>query len=242
MVAWREWLDAMRGTLRCTRAEALALAVLAAGAVVVTAGLLWLAVPAADPAGDLAEGADPVDPAAPADPTDPADPGKPAAPADPTTGEPVAPTPAAPAEPDPVAVHVTGQVAQPGVVTLSDADRVTDAVEAAGGPTAGADLEAVNLARPLRDGERLHVPHVDDDAATRAAAQAPDGQAEDAPVPLNTADAAALEALPGVGEVTAERILSHREAHGDFAAVEELLEVPGIGEATLEQLRDHLTL
>lgn len=242
MAQWQEHLEVVRGALRCTRAEGLALAVLATGAVAVLGVVLWLAVPADEPAagdtlGDAAEGEGP-EALAPTAPDRTGSEGSPDA-QESSPGQPSASSPAEPAQPAPVTVHVSGHVARPGVVTVTEDDRVADAIGAAGGAVDGADLEALNLARIVRDGERVHVPHVDDDAAARAKAHA-DAAGDDQPVSLNHADAAALEELPGVGEVTAQRILDHRDAHGEFTAVDELLEVPGIGEATLEQLRDHL--
>jgi competence protein ComEA len=129
-----------------------------------------------------------------------------------------------------ITVHVSGAVAAPGLVSLSSGSRVADAVLAAGGALPGADLGSLNLAAPLVDGQQLVVPH---QMPADGAAVASDGR-----VRINTADATALEALPGVGPVLAQRIVAHREAHGAFSTVEDLLEVPGIGESKLAALRD----
>jgi len=232
MDPWRERLEAVLAVLRCTRAEALALAVLTAGAVVAVGVVVWAAQPGEDPdapaGGQLPPGLaeDGSGDAADAAPATPAPPGT-----DASGGEP---------EPEEAVVHVAGEVARPGVVTVPGDARVEEAIAAAGGATRGADLAAVNLARTVEDGELLTVPHVDDEASPpEEAERADDGETA---VALNDADAEALEQLPGVGEVTAARIIEHREAHGDFAAVDELLEVPGIGEATLDELRDHVEL
>ena len=128
-----------------------------------------------------------------------------------------------------ITVHVSGAVATPGLVELPAGSRVADAVVAAGGALPGADLAALNLAAPLVDGQQLVVPELSGDAP----AVASDGR-----VRINTADAAALDALPGVGPVLAARIVAHRDAHGPFAVIEDLLEVPGIGEAKLAGMRD----
>jgi competence protein ComEA len=138
-----------------------------------------------------------------------------------------------------VAVHVAGRVRRPGLVRLAAGSRVQDAVRAAGGATAGANLDAVNLARKLVDGEQIRVP-------ARGEAVAPpapqDGQAAPAgPLDLNSATVEQLEALPGVGEVTAGRIVAYRSAH-PFTSVDELLEVPGIGQRRFEQLKDLVTV
>ena len=127
-------------------------------------------------------------------------------------------------------IHVSGAVAGPGLVSLPSGSRVADAVVAAGGALPGADLGSLNLAAPLVDGQQLVVPYP---ALTDGTPVASDGR-----VRINTADATALEGLPGVGPVLAQRIVAHRDAHGPFVTVEDLLEVPGIGESKLAALRD----
>src|SRR5690606_5402231 len=131
-----------------------------------------------------------------------------------------------------VIVHVAGWVQKPGLVKVPEGARVGDVLSAAGGVRPGASLDAVNLAQPVADGQQIVVPGPD---ATAVAGSTP---ADDGLVHLNTATAADLETLPGVGPVLAERIIAHREARGGFAQVEDLLEVPGIGEAKLADLRD----
>ena len=149
--------------------------------------------------------------------------------------------PGAPAAED-VVVHVVGQVAAPGVVTLAAGARVTDAIAAAGGPTAEADLSALNLARELVDGEQVAVPRPGEVLA--GASPAEKGDAAGAPptpsdvLDLNTADATALDALPGIGPVLAQRIVDWRSEHGRFTSVDELGEVSGIGPSVLEGLRE----
>jgi competence protein ComEA len=128
-------------------------------------------------------------------------------------------------------VHVAGAVADPGLVEVPQGARVADAVAAAGGTLRTADVAALNLAAPVRDGEQIHVPE-------HIAAGEPGGRTDDGRVRINTADAAELEELPGVGPVLAGRIVAFREQAGPFATVEDLLDVPGIGEATLAGLRD----
>ena len=147
----------------------------------------------------------------------------------------VGPSPAA----APVIVHVAGWVRRPGVYELRVGDRVVDALEAAGGARRGAMLDALNLAALLTDGQQVLVPRQADAAA------APAGSVPGlttALVNINTADAAALETLPGIGEVLAATIIQYRDEHGPFGVVEELLEVSGIGEVTLEELRDLVTV
>jgi competence protein ComEA len=140
---------------------------------------------------------------------------------------------------DRVAVHVAGRVRRAGLVRLPAGSRVVDAIRAAGGIAPGADLDAVNLARRLVDGEQIKVP-----ARGQAVAAPPPGTPgapAAGPLDLNTATAEQLDALPGVGEVTAGRIVAYRTAH-PFTSVDELLEVPGIGQRRFEQLKDLVTV
>jgi competence protein ComEA len=142
-----------------------------------------------------------------------------------------------------VAVHVAGRVRRPGLVRLAAGSRVVDAVRAAGGTAPGADLDAVNLARKLVDGEQVRIPahgQAAPAAAAPGASGAPAGQVA-GPLDLNTATAEQLDTLPGVGEVTAGRIVAYRTAH-PFTSVDELLEVPGIGQRRFEQLKDLVTV
>lgn len=142
-----------------------------------------------------------------------------------------------------VIVHVVGQVVAPGVVTLPSGSRVVDAVEAAGGSTPEADLAALNLARLLQDGEQVAVPRPGEALPAAAGAPpppgtAPAGASATGVLDLNTADASALDALPGIGPVLAARIVEWRSANDGFTTVEELREVSGIGSTVLESLRD----
>lgn len=155
-----------------------------------------------------------------------------------------APPPGAPAGPPvTVTVHVAGQVANPGVYAVPAGGRVADAVIAAGGTAPEADVEQLNLAARLSDGERIYVPKKGEALPAAPAAPAPAGAGANAgsgpagPVDLNTATAEQLDALPGVGPATSKAILTYRANHGRFRSVTELLEVPGIGPAKLEALR-----
>jgi len=143
-----------------------------------------------------------------------------------------------------VTVDVTGKVRDPGIVVLDGGARVVDAVEAAGGARRGVNLSSLNLARVLVDGEQIVVggsPAPSTGAA--AAAGAAGGASPGGPlVNLNTATQPELEALPEVGPVTAQSILSWRTEHGGFTSVDELLEVDGIGDATLAQIAPHVTI
>lgn len=152
--------------------------------------------------------------------------------------------PVASVSPGTVTVHVAGRVAGPGVYALPSGGRVADAVVAAGGTAPDADLEQLNLAARVADGERIYVPRrgetppaVVAPPAVSPSAGAGKVGAPTGPVDLNTATAEQLDALPGIGPATSKAILAYRTSHGRFRSVTELLEVPGIGPAKLEALR-----
>jgi competence protein ComEA len=137
-----------------------------------------------------------------------------------------------------VVVHVAGLVVTPGVHRLPPGSRVADAIEAAGGARPEAFLDGLNLARPLTDGEQLLVPAEPPEGTAPPGPPAAAGLRSDGTVDLNTATQAELETLPGVGPVTAQRIIEHREANGPFASTGQLREVRGIGEKTFQALAD----
>jgi competence protein ComEA len=138
-------------------------------------------------------------------------------------------------------VHVAGAVRHPGVYRLHDGDRVKDAVERAGGARAGADVNAINLAAKVADGQQVVVPRHGTTAPAAGDAAAGDGAAGAAtqpPVSLNSATAAQLDTLDGVGPATAQKILDWRREHGGFRSIDDLGEVPGIGPKRLAALRE----
>lgn len=132
-----------------------------------------------------------------------------------------------------IVVHVSGCVASPGIVELGTQARVAAAIAGAGGALRCADLSRVNLAAELHDGEQLVVPSFGSESAPTPTS----GSTDDGRIHLNTATAAQLEMLPGIGPVLAGRIVDHRESNGLFAEIEDLLDVAGIGEAKLLELR-----
>ncbi|MGB2953330.1 MAG: ComEA family DNA-binding protein [Gaiellaceae bacterium] len=139
-----------------------------------------------------------------------------------------------------VVVDVVGAVRHPGLYRMRQGDRIADAVARAGGPRK-ADLALINLAAPLADGEQVVVPRRGLGAAATGAGGAGGTGAPSAssgPVHLNTATLEQLDSLPGIGPVTAQKILDYRQKHGAFSSVDELDAVPGIGPARLDQLRD----
>jgi competence protein ComEA len=153
-------------------------------------------------------------------------------------------------------VHVVGEVARPGLVTLDPGARISDAVDAAGGPREGADIERLNLAAPAIDGMQIRVPAVGEGdeeglpGPTTPLVRLPRGggsgetPGEDGagPVVLNRAGPQELESLPGVGPAIAAAIVAWRDDNGGFATVDDLLDVPGIGPAKLAALRDRVTV
>jgi competence protein ComEA len=137
-----------------------------------------------------------------------------------------------------VVVDVAGAVRRPGLYHLPQGSRIADAIARAGGITRRADSALVNLAAPLADGEQVLVPSSIPGAAADAAAAAPTGApSPTAPVDLNTATAEQLDALPGIGPVTAQKIVDFRAEHGSFHSVDDLDAIPGIGLARIDNLR-----
>lgn len=136
-------------------------------------------------------------------------------------------------------VHVVGAVRAPGVVELEADARVRDALAAAGGPADDADVERLNLAAPITDGQRIAVPKIGaPDPAPIAGDASVGGDTAAGPLNLNMATAGDLEALPGIGPTLAEAIVRERERRGGFSSVEDLKQVRGIGEARFADIRE----
>ena len=133
-------------------------------------------------------------------------------------------------------VDVTGAVRRPGVYRMPAGSRVNDAVARAGGPTARAELEAINLAARLADGQQVVVP----ERLPGGTAGTASAVTEDGPISLGTATVEQLEEIDGIGPVTVGDIVEFRDEHGGLAAVDQLDQVPGIGPATMEALRERL--
>jgi competence protein ComEA len=152
-----------------------------------------------------------------------------------TTSTP-SPTPAATATPRPLQVYVSGAVHQPDVYTLPPESIVKDALFAAGGATDDADLDRINLALPVADGQHIYVPHLGE--ANPPVPSPPVAPPSDGKININTADPATLETLPGIGPVIAQRIVDYRLANGPFTQIEEIMDVSGIGPATFERIKD----
>ncbi len=137
--------------------------------------------------------------------------------------------------PQELVVYITGEVVNPGVYTLDPtSDRVVHAIEAAGGFTGSADVDGINLAARLTDGQHIKVPAVGDSPS-------PAEQTEGSLIDINTASPELLQTLTGIGPAKAHAIIDYREVHGPFARIEDIINVPGIGEATFESIKDHIT-
>jgi competence protein ComEA len=141
-----------------------------------------------------------------------------------------------------VVAHAAGAVVHPGVYELHAGARVTDLIDAAGGPTADADVDRLNLAAPIVDGERVYVPRIGEVVAAADAVSSGSSSKPSGPLDLNTATLEQLDALPGVGPTTAQAIIDERERRGGFRSVDDLLDVRGIGPAKLDAIRDLVTV
>ena len=155
----------------------------------------------------------------------------------------VPPPTAAPTAPPtlaPVRVYVSGAVKTPGVYTLAPLSLVDDAVKAAGGAIAEADLDRINLALEVHDQQQIHVPRKGEPAQPTTTNVAPASSATR--VNINTATLAELDTLPKIGLVTAQRIIDYRTKNGPFKEIQDLKNISGIGDATFEALKDLITV
>jgi competence protein ComEA len=168
----------------------------------------------------------------------------------PPRGEPIRLLP--PPSPSPILVHVTGAVLNPDVYSLPEGSRVGQAIDAAGGTYKDADLSGLNLAAPLQDGERVHIPFQRPtqspfDEVTPGGSE-PSAQNE-TPIPaspglinINTATLSELDTLPGIGEIKAQSIIDYRNANGPFESIEDILAVTGIGPVTFDGIKQLITV
>ena len=219
---WRTWFDEMRRRVPAPPGIVVVAVLAAAAVAVVAVGVVLLRPPRAVTVAPLPT-AVPA-PAQPAEQPGPADrPGSRAG------------------QEDEVVVDVAGAVARPGLVRLRGGDRVADAVAAAGGVTAEAEIAGLNQARVVADGEQVRVPRAGEAPPPSPATPGGTGGAAAggpaSPVDLNRATLAELDTLPGVGPATATAIIAWRDENGRFRRVDDLLEVPGIGPTRLERLR-----
>ena len=151
----------------------------------------------------------------------------------------------------PLAVHVAGAVARPGLYHLPAGSRVADALARAGGKLLRADLDRLNLAAKLADGQKILVPRLGEPVLPTETASGQvgtmgglagesHGEAPVEPIDLNTADLTALDTLPGIGPATARAIVEERARRGGFRSTRDLLRVPGIGEGRFARLKDRV--
>jgi len=161
------------------------------------------------------------------------------------------PSPTLVPTPAPLRVYVSGAVRQPDVYVLPPGSIVKDALQAAGGPAAAADLNRVNLALALYDQQQIYIPRQDEatPAAPLPGSAPPPVTVSDnetanlsGPINLNTATIEQLDALPGIGPAIAQRIVDYRQANGPFATPEDIMNVKGIGQATFEKLQNQITV
>lgn len=158
----------------------------------------------------------------------------------------VSPPPSVGPAPGTILVHVAGAVRRPGLYEMPAGSRIADAIDVARGPQPAADLNALNLAEPLADGQKVEVPKRGQAVSVPTTPGAIPGVTPGSPVGatvnLNSADQIALETIPGIGPVTATAIIAYRTEVGQFESIEQLLEVTGIGPATLESMRPYITI
>ena len=153
-----------------------------------------------------------------------------------------------------IAIHIIGQVQQPGLIYLNEGARIADAIEEAGGETKEADLSQVNLAYVLQDGQKIYIPNKKEKITTYIIQDVGNNgvvednsninleKGENKKVNINTANQTELDELPGIGDSIAQRIIDYREQNGSFKSIEELKEVKGIGDAKFEEIREHVTV
>lgn len=146
-----------------------------------------------------------------------------------------------------IMVHIIGEVKNQGVVVLESGARIVDAIEAAGGETDEADLTKLNLAYILNDGEKIKVPKKGEEqqeyiTSTSGLETSEENKTESQKININTANLEELTKLPGIGEATANKIISYRKETGKFKTIEDLKNVPGIGNSKFDNLKDMITI
>ena len=141
---------------------------------------------------------------------------------------------------DNITIHITGEVKYPGVVVLKNGDRIVDAIEAAGGETEEADLNKLNLAYMLNDGEKIYVTNKNDLENNGEVLENELSEGKENIVNINTATAEELTELPGIGGATANKIIEYRKQNGKFQTIEELKNVAGIGNSKFENIKDKI--
>lgn len=148
-------------------------------------------------------------------------------------------------EPEEIIIHISGAVISPGIINLEAGERIADAIEKAGGCTEEADLKNVNLAYVVQDGTKIYIPSIGEENENIVETNAGSGVLvdgkENIKVNINTASLIELQAIPGVGETTAQKIIDYREKNGKFKKIEDLKNVSGIGEAKLANMEKYIS-
>lgn len=138
-----------------------------------------------------------------------------------------------------ITIHITGEVNNPGIVMLDEGARIVDALEAAGGETQNADINKLNLAYVLEDGEKLYIPGKNEEGKEYIT-RGNGNQTETAKVNINTAQIEELSTLPGIGEATANKIIEYRKENGKFEKIEDIKNVAGIGDSKFQNIKEML--
>ncbi len=146
-----------------------------------------------------------------------------------------------------IAVHVTGEVKNQGLIYVKQGARVADAIEKAGGETSEADLSQINLAYILEDGQKIYIPNKNEKISQYITKNNGNNEnnntdKEDKKVNINTASQSELDELPGIGPSTAQKIIEYREENGNFEKIEDVQNVKGIGDAKFEEIKDKITV
>lgn len=170
-------------------------------------------------------------------------------------GEPIRLQPAPTKEP--IAVHVVGAVPRPGLYEFAEGARVQDAIDAAGGLLSSANVDTINLAALLEDGQQLNIPYrTGQEPSGQSSSNGDEGlflpgateepgdtdSGDNELVNINTASLEELDSLPGIGPTIAQRIIDYRDENGPFAVIEDILNVSGIGPSTFDQIKDLITV
>lgn len=146
-----------------------------------------------------------------------------------------------------IAIHITGEINSPGILYLEPNSRIIDAINAAGGTTDIADLNKVNLAYELQDGQKIYIPSIyDEDVSDYVTNNAGDNVLENSStsstININTATQSELESLPGIGSSTASKIIDYRNKNGKFKKIEDIMNVSGIGESKFNNIKDKISV
>ena len=150
-----------------------------------------------------------------------------------------------PEEKEKIKVHIAGSVVSEGIVELEEGERVADAIDQAGGTTADANMDQVNLAYKVQDGQKIYIPNINEEEYEIT--EDMEGiqniyETNSDIININTATQTELELLPGIGPSTASKIIKYREENGEFKTIDDIKNVSGIGDAKFESIKDQITV